>query len=204
MFKEGYLGVAETLDFRMKLMGIENTAGFSFFHKSPDKYFFLINNQLRDKLFLDELAVEPDFRDTPRLCISPANTDSLYANERIYGLYGNNVPMASKLFFFQLLSRCSGSGLGFNDDKHYVRSFTKFSNFSNPVYNKWYPLSHVLRRGNRRLSDEEYSGAIAACVTPDATSLHIRFNHINNTFVVKKLFRYFHETRALAQGVDRG
>lgn len=205
MFQEGYLGVLETLDFRMKLMGIENTAGFTRFHKSKDKYYFLINNDLRDKLFLDELAVEEGYNNEPRLCISPANTNSLHANSFIYALFGNTMPMASKYFFFSLLRRCSGDGVVISQERQFVRSFTKFANFSNGYYyrrchrldNSYLSTTHL------QMPFRDMGVPIALKVFPDAKIFNIRYNHIDNVFTVKKLYKYFHETREAAHHVKR-
>jgi hypothetical protein len=127
LFQQGYLGVAETLNFRMKLMGISNTSGYKEFQQSKDKYYFLINNEKRDKLFLDEM-IESGFNDEDRLCISTANTNSLYINSYMYGLFGNNIPLSSKYFYFSLLKKCAANIFSENI---LIRSKMKFSNYSN-------------------------------------------------------------------------
>lgn len=198
MFQEGYVGVAETLDFRMKLMGIKNASDYTSYHKNKDKYYFLINNQINDKLFLDEM-IEPGYNDEPRLCISTANTDSLYINTNFYGLFGNNVPMSSKFFYFALFKRCYGTD-GFSLAS--LNSRSRFLNLSNHSMHKLRHIS-MLRRSNYwdyvMLDSGFFSSKKYYKKHP---KFNIRFNHIHNIFVVKKLFKYFHSTRSLAKGVD--
>jgi len=198
LFQEGYTGVPETLNFRMKLMGIKNTSGFKEFQNSKDKYYFIINNEKRDKLFLDEL-IEPGYNNEPRLCISTANTNSLYINSFIYGLFGNNIPMSSKVFFFSLLKRCSGSV--FSND-YFVRKKSKFDNFSN---HNTYRLTHRSGfsksfKGSPFLMDS----GLAASKLVFSKNLHynLRFNHIHNVFVIKKLFKYIRSTGPKSKAVN--
>lgn len=198
LFQEGYVGVPETLNFRMKLMGINNTAGFKNYHNSTDKYYFLINNERKDKLFLDEMA-EDGYNNEPRLCISTANTNSLHINTFFYGLFGNNVPMSSKFFYFSLLKRCSGTI--FHNDV-FVRSKSKFSNFSNHTYQR---RDHISGLSTSFGPSPLFLGSTYAAsktIFGDISIFTLRFNHIHNVFVLKKMFKYFRATGAAAKEVD--
>lgn len=198
LFQEGYVGVPETLNFRMKLMGIENTAGFKDFHNSKDKYYFLINNSKQDKLFLDEM-IEPGYNDEPRLCISTANTNSLHINSSMYGLFGNNIPMGSKYFYFSILKRCSGA-VGAND--FFIRQKTKFLEYGNhSLYRKVHYTGYNLSTGHRCMFFDAGQAA-ARAVSPGSFHFTMRFNHIHNVFVVKKLKKYFRRTGPASKEVN--
>jgi hypothetical protein len=101
-FSSKYSTNVHILERKMSYMGIANHTDFKTFYDSNDKVFFMLNNELRDKMYLKELS------DSGAFCISVANGDSLYINRAFHGVFGNYKSFKSMNFLFSLLARCSG------------------------------------------------------------------------------------------------
>lgn len=119
---------AATLEHRMRLMEVANTASFLSYHNSNDKVFFTLNNEERDRGYLQELA------DASYLCISSANSNSLFIGDAFYGLFGNNRSFRSIYYLLEIFSICSGSHTNFHK-----LSFLTRKSFCKTIYRRHYP-----------------------------------------------------------------